>query len=80
MASKEKVAIYRDSALFLVIIGSISLKSINKNQTIITANYLGNKSKINDEFKNINLTITKKSEQDIENYFTLTINKTSNNQ
>jgi hypothetical protein len=61
------------------LVANISLKSINKNQTIVTANYLGNKAKINDEFKEINLIISKKSDTNNDNYFTITINKNSSN-
>ena len=55
------------------LVSDIFLKSISKQKTTISGNYLGNKNKIIEDFKNINLSIKKKENED--NQFTVSIIK-----
>ena len=55
------------------LVSDIFLKSISKQKTTISGNYLGNKNKIIEDFKNIDLSIKKKENED--NQFTVSIIK-----
>ena len=55
------------------LMSNIFLKSISKQKTTISGNYLGNKNKIIEDFKNIDLSIKKKENED--NQFTVSIIK-----
>jgi hypothetical protein len=55
------------------LMSNIFLKSISKQKTTISGNYLGNKNKIIEDFKNIDLSIKKKEAE--ENQFTVSIIK-----
>ena len=60
------------------LMSNIFLKSISKQKTTISGNYLGNKNKIIEDFKNIDLSIKKKENED--NQFTVSIIKKSINE
>jgi len=55
------------------LMSNIFLKSISKQKTTISGSYLGNKNKIIEDFKNIDLSIKKKENED--NQFTVSIIK-----